>query len=93
MVSRFPRGEPLARGIGTLLTALWVGIALLATPFGCAVGEYEEDRDCSVPPLAGIAAAALVAGVVAGRISGRRGLHWGGIGIAVVLAAMALRSV
>src|SRR5437868_3227345 len=51
MVSKPSRGEAIARWVMTVLTALWVAGAVMVVPFGCAVGEYEDDRDCSVPEI------------------------------------------
>ena len=84
MVSRW--AEPATRWLATLVAALASFIATVITPFGCAVGEYEEDRSCDVSPLGIAAAVVLIAAVVAGHITKRPRLHWAGIATAILLS-------
>ena len=88
MVSKRRPGEPIARWGLTVLTALWVAGALIVVPFGCAVGEYEEDRDCTVPEVSVAAAIVLVLGAAVGIWRHERRIHWAGIVGAALLALM-----
>lgn len=82
------RAWPLWVATGALLLLNAGMIALF--DFACAVGEYEEDNPtCDTPMLAIAGVAAVAAGVVAGRLSGRRSVHWLGLAAALVLAVMA----
>ena len=78
--------EPVTRWLATAATAVFCALSVLATPFGCAVGEFEEDQNCSPATLSWVSAGALVVTVVAALLSGRRSLHWIGLGVTVVLA-------
>lgn len=80
------RFEPIARWVATVATAVFCAIAVIATPFGCAVGEFEEDRNCDTPALAWVSVGALVVTVVAALITRRRSVHWIGLVVTVALA-------
>jgi hypothetical protein len=78
------RAEPIVRWLATMAAAAFCALSVLATPFGCAVGEFEEDRNCDTPALSWISVAALVLTIVLGRVTRRPSIHW--IGLAVTLA-------
>jgi hypothetical protein len=78
------RLEPIGRWFATVAVALFCALSVLATPFGCAVGEFEEDRNCDPSPLSWASFGILVATVVAARVTRRRSVHW--IGLALTLA-------
>ena len=80
------RAEPIVRWLATVVAAVACGIALIAEPFGCAVGEYEEDRDCDPSVLGWIGLGVLIAGTVASRLTSKRGLQWAGIAAAFALS-------
>jgi di/tricarboxylate transporter len=86
MVSKPGRGEPIVRWIATLLAALWAAVAIVIVPFGCAVGEFEEDRDCTVPEASVAAAVVLVAGVALGLWRHDKRIHWIAIALSALLA-------
>ncbi|MFL5954501.1 MAG: hypothetical protein ACJ76I_10380 [Gaiellaceae bacterium] len=86
MVSRGGRAEPIARWVLSVVAALWVAGSILVTPFGCAVGEFEANRDCSAPAISVAAAAVLVAGIGLAVVRRDRRLHWLALAAAVVLA-------
>ena len=77
---------PVARWVATVAAAVFCALSVLATPFGCAVGEFEEDRDCTTSTLSWASVAALVLTVVAARVTRRRSVHWIGLAVTVALA-------
>jgi hypothetical protein len=81
-----PLLEPIARWLATAVAAVFCALSVLATPFGCAVGEFEEDQDCTTSALSWISVAALVLTVVAGRVTRRPSVHWIGLAVTVALA-------
>ena len=90
MVSDRPPGgsrlEPVARWLATVAAALLCAVALLATPFGCAVGEYEEDRSCDPSAESWASVVALALTIVLARVTRRRSVHWAGLAVTAVLA-------
>lgn len=76
--------EPIARWLATAAVAVFCALSVLATPFGCAVGEFEEDRDCDPATLSWVSFGVLAATIIAARVTRRRSVHW--IGLAVTLA-------
>src|SRR3954465_6274629 len=85
--------EPIARWIATAAAAVFCAASVIATPFGCAVGEFEEDQNCSTSALSWISVAALGITVVAARVTRRPSVHWIGLAVTVALAyAGALQS-
>jgi lysylphosphatidylglycerol synthetase-like protein (DUF2156 family) len=80
------RLEPIARWLATLAAAVFCALSLLATPFGCAVGEFEEDRNCDPSALSWASVVVLVVTIVAARVTRRRDVHWIGLAVTFVLA-------
>src|SRR4051812_47836174 len=78
--------EPVARWLATAATAVFCALSVLATPFGCAVGEFEEERNCDPATLSWVSVGALVVTVVAALITKRPSVHWIGLGVTVALA-------
>ena len=78
--------ESVARWLATVAAALLCAVALLATPFGCAVGEYEEDRSCDPAAASWLSVAALALTIVLSRVTRRRSVHWAGLAVTAVLA-------
>jgi hypothetical protein len=80
------RLEPVTRWLATLVTAVFCALSVIATPFGCAVGEFEENRDCDPATLSWISVGALVLTVAAALVTRRRSVHWIGLAVTAVLA-------
>jgi hypothetical protein len=80
------RLEPVARWLATVAAAVFCALSVLATPFGCAVGEFEEDRNCDPATLSWVSVGTLVVTVVAALVTRRRGVHWIGLAVTAALA-------
>ena len=80
------RFEPIARWFATAAAAVFCALSVLATPFGCAVGEFEEDRNCSTSWLSWASVAVLALTVVVALVTRRPTIHWIGLALTVVLA-------
>jgi hypothetical protein len=80
------RLEAIARWLATFAAAVFCALSVIATPFGCAVGEFEEDRNCDPATLSWVSVGALIATVVAALITKRRSVHWIGLAVTVALA-------
>jgi hypothetical protein len=83
---RMPWLEPLARWLATLGVAVFCAVSVLATPFGCAVGEFEENKNCDPSALSWASIGVLVLTVVAARVMRRRSVHWIGLAVTVAVA-------
>src|SRR5689334_8027359 len=80
------RLEPIARSLALIATALFCALSILATPFGCAVGEFEEDRNCAPSALSWASVAVLVLTIVVAATTKRRSVYWAGIAVTLVVA-------
>ena len=80
------RLEPIARWGATVVTAVFCALSLLATPFGCAVGEFEEDRNCDPAALSWASVPLLVLTIIAWGVTRRRSVQWSGIAVTLVVA-------
>jgi hypothetical protein len=78
--------EPVARWLATFVAAVFCALSVIATPFGCAVGEFEEDRNCDTATLSWVSVGVLVVTVVAALVTKRRSVHWIGLAVTVALA-------
>jgi membrane protease YdiL (CAAX protease family) len=80
--------EAIARWLATVATALFCALSVISAPFGCAVGEYEEHRNCDTSALSWVGAGVLVGGVVFAMVARRPRLQWLtlGVGLAVSYA-------
>jgi hypothetical protein len=78
--------EPIVRWFATAAAAVFCALSVIATPFGCAVGEFEEDRDCGTSALSWASVGALVLTIVIARVTGRRSVHWIGLAATAVAA-------
>ncbi|MEA2492817.1 MAG: hypothetical protein QOJ29_728 [Thermoleophilaceae bacterium] len=94
MVSTPPSGsrrQTVIRWVVTGLATLWAAVGIMLPPFGCAIGEYEENNpSCDTPTLQIIGLGVLVAGVVAARVTRRPAAQWLGIAISSVLVLIGL---
>lgn len=80
------RLEPIVRWAATVLTAAFCALSVVAAPFGCAVGEFEEDRNCSTSVLSWASFAVLAIAVVVSIATRRRPVHWIGMVLTLVVA-------
>ena len=81
----------VVRWIATIVALVVCAIAAILPPFGCAVGEYEEDNpSCDTPTLQFVAFGVLIAGVILARLTRRPAFQWAGIAASVVLALVGL---
>jgi hypothetical protein len=78
--------ELFARWLATFVAAVFCALSVIATPFGCAVGEFEEDRNCDTATLSWVSVGTLVVTVVAALATKRRSVHWIGLAVTVALA-------
>jgi hypothetical protein len=88
------RRRAVIRWAVTVVAALWCAIGVLLPPFGCAVGEYEENNpSCDTPGLQIAGAGVLVAGVVAALVLERPAPQWIGIALSAVMVLIGLNDV
>jgi hypothetical protein len=69
------RAEPIARWLATVAAAIFCAAAASAAPFGCAVGEYEDNRNCDPSALVWVSVAVLVLSIGAARLTHLRAIH------------------
>ncbi|HEX6713255.1 MAG TPA: hypothetical protein VF066_07715 [Thermoleophilaceae bacterium] len=88
---RSSRRRAVIRWAATVLAGLWCAIGIVLPPFGCAVGEYEENNpSCDTPGLQIAGAGVLIAGVAAALLLKRPAPQWLGIAVSFVLVLIGL---
>ena len=81
----------VVRWSATAVAALVCAIGVLLPPFGCAVGEYEENnKSCDTPALQIAGFGVLLAGIVVARLTRRPVFQWAGIAASIVMVLVGL---
>ena len=81
----------IVRWSATAVAALICAIGALLPPFGCAVGEYEENNpSCDTPTLQLAGFGVLFAGIALARLTRRPAFQWAGMAVAIVMVLVGL---